>query len=108
MKALTTKVPSDLMEKIDDHAEQRNITRSHAARDLLYDGLDATTDTDTLTDRLTSAIAAVFVIGYPTLAAYADRPVTAAVWVALVACYVLFQPQVDHAINRLPNPLDRL
>jgi hypothetical protein len=108
MKALTTKVPSDLMEKIDDHAEQRNITRSHAARDLLYDGLEATTDTDTLTDRLTSALAAVAVIGYPTLAAHAGQPLTAAVWVALVACYVLFQPQIDAAIDRLPNPLNRL
>jgi len=107
MKALTTKVPSDLTEKIDDHAEQRNITRSHAARDLLYDGLDATTSTDTLRNRLTSALAATVVLGYPTLAAYAGRPLTAAVWVVAVACYIMFQPQIDGAINRLPNPLNR-
>jgi hypothetical protein len=106
-KTLGTRVTSDTKQRFDNYAEREGVRKSEALRRFVHSGLDnADTEASILTDRLAPAALALLVVGYPTYAAYIDRPFAAAGWIVLLVAYILFQPEIKTAAGRLPNPLE--
>lgn len=103
-KVISTDVPADLAEQIEE-ARESDESRSAAVRRLVRLGLDAQNPAG-WRDRAGSALAILLVIGYPTAAAASGAPKIAVGWIALVVVAVLFEPWISSAINRIPNPIN--
>lgn len=103
-KVISTDVPNDLAEQIED-AREGDESRSAAVRRLVRLGLDAQNPTG-WRDRAGSALAILFVMGYPTAAAAGGAPEIAVGWIAFVVVAVLFEPWINSAISKIPNPIN--
>ena len=95
----------DTWDELETWRTERRLKRSEATRQLLRAGLDAETGGG-WRDRAGSAFAALLVTGYPTLAAANGATDLATGWIALVVAAVLFEPWINSAISRIPNPIN--
>ena len=97
----------DTWDELEEWGTDRRLSRSEATRKLIRAGLDAETDTG-WRNRAGGAVALLIATGYPTLAAANGATGIAAGWIALVVGAVLFDPWIDAARDRIPNPIDWL
>lgn len=104
MVAVTAKVPRELRAEIDGTAADDE-PRSAALRRLIRAGLDAESGGG-WRDRAGSAVALLTVMGYPTAAAATGATEIAVGWIALVVAAVLFEPWINSATERIPNPIN--
>lgn len=103
---ISVKVSEELKSRI-EAAQQDGETRSACLRRLIRTGLDNQT-ADSLTNRISTAIALVILGGYPSLAAYSGAPTLAVGFIGFLVLLALFEPQINQIWTRLQNHLDRL
>lgn len=99
---ISTDVPTDLAERIEDAREQ-NESRSAAVRRLIRAGLDA--DSGGVGSRIATTAALVLIMGYPTAAAATGNTQLAVLFIALIAVLQIVAPQIESATARIRSRL---
>ena len=104
-KTVGTRLSPETKDRLDRYTDDHQVSKAEGTRRLIRAGLDAESGGG-WRDRAGSALAILFVMGYPTAAAASGAPEIAVGWIALVTVAVLFEPWVNSAMARIPNPIN--
>lgn len=103
---VSTKVADSTLKQINDYADDHGMSKSEAVRNRLRAGFDAADDdTNTLRQRLTLAAVVLFYTAFPTAAAATGYLSVAISFVIIVTAVVIFAPELDELLNRIPDLL---